>query len=338
MVVDITTVLRLNKKLSTMSSKDKRFFLLNCIDNSNFNIPKLKKETSEILQNFDDLCPQCKNSNFIKNKYEEICNTCGYVRPFQDFQKSFEKSDLLIGPNNNNIKLIINGKTIIKNLNLINLWLQDIDYFAIETRELINIFDKIKQTKYYRDDNNIIQNTMLNLWYNFNQINTKKLNKTEKKAIMALCIYYAFSIHKAPVSEIQLINIFQDESNKLTLSIFNKINSYFKIIFKDTNFDKFINIYTEIDIIPNYQTKKEEILYNKIYDHIKISFKLNEIDNSYKAAILYYLQHKFNLPIKNTYDKLSKDFKISIPVIRSKVNQIENYYRANQQYYKELLI
>ena len=179
---------------------------------------------------------------------------------------------------------------------------------------------------------------MLNLWYNFNQMNTKKLNKTEKKAIMALCIYYAFSIHKAPVSEIQLINIFQDESNKLTLSIFNKINSYFKIIFKDTNFDKFINIYTEIDIIPNYQTKKEEIIYNKIYDHIKISFKLNEIDNSYKAAILYYLQHKFNLPIKNTYDKLSKDFKISIPVIRSKVNQIENYYRANQQYYKELLI
>ena len=142
-------------------------------------------------------------------------------------------------------------------------------------------------------------------------MNTKKLNKTEKKAIMALCIYYAFSIHKAPVSEIQLINIFQDESNKLTLSIFNKINSYFKIIFKDTNFDKFINIYTEIDIIPNYQTKKEEIIYNKIYDHIKISFKLNEIDNSYKAAILYYLQHKFNLPIKNTYDKLSKDFVVN---------------------------
>ena len=123
----------------------------------------------------------------------------------------------------------MNRTDSIAKLNKVNQWLQETDPYANDTKKIIENLETIYQTKGIELPN-IVQNTAISLWYNFNTFFDKykgSLKKLyNKKAILSLCIYYASSMHGYIISLQQLSILFHVNISDIITS-----NTLFKHLF-----------------------------------------------------------------------------------------------------------
>ena len=336
----LRTKLLLEQKISSLSKSKRRNFLLNCIEKNKvikFRQDKFDDDlTKETIVNQESFCKICNKYQFIRDKYSETCQNCGYERSIMATGKTFEKIEF-IKPGANLVKIMKDSKKITVDLNKINLWLQDTDPLAKDTQKIIDNLNIIFQSKGIELPNNV-QNTSISLWYNFNSIfqeyssSLKKLYN--KKAILSLCVFYGGLIHGYTVSLEQLSILFNINVTEITTT-----NSLFKDVFKNTDYFKYLNLHEEKQC--NIQlSPKNKLLFQKIKNDIVKNFSnVNEpLQSKEYAAIIYFITNKINTAIKYTLKDLQEKCNISTTSISYVSKSIEKFYKNNPKLYKELLI
>jgi len=335
------TKLLLEQKISSLPKSKRRDFLLNCIKKNKIKFrqdEELDDEdlTKKILVNQESFCKICNKYEFIRDKFSETCQNCGYERPIMATDKTFEKIEY-IKPGANLVKIIKDSKKITVDLNKINQWLQDTDPLARDTQKIIDNLNIVFQSKGIELPNNV-QNTSISLWYNFNSLfqeyssSLKKLYN--KKAILALCVFYGALIHGYTVSLEQLSILFNINVNDITTT-----NSLFKDLFKKTDYYKYLNLHEQKQC--NIQlSPKNKLIFQKIKNDIIKNFSnVNEpLQSKEYAAIIYFITNKINTVIKYTLKDLEEKCNVSTTGISYVSKSIEKFYKNNPKLYKELLI
>lgn len=333
----IKSKLLLLQKLSTIQKSKRKDYLIDCINKNNI----IKFDDDEFLDESIpkkdiniNFCKICNENNFIRDKFSEICKNCGYVRLLPPTEKVFEKIEY-IKPGSNLVKIIKDSKKITVDLNKINLWIQDSDPLANDTQKIIDNLNMIYQGRGMDLPNNV-QNSAISLWYNFNTLYIESLKKKNynKKAILCLCIYYGSSIHGYTISLQQLSLLFDINVSEIIIT-----NTFFKDIFKDTEYLKFLSLHEqkncEIELSP-----KNKLIFNKIKkDLLKYFSNISEpLSNKEYAAIVYFITNKINTTIKFTLKQLEEKCNISTTSISNISKSIEKFYKNNPKIYKELLV
>ena len=335
------TKLLLEQKISSLPKSKRRDFLLNCIKKNKIKFrqdEELDDEdlTKKILVNQESFCKICNKYEFIRDKFSETCQNCGYERPIMATDKTFEKIEY-IKPGANLVKITKDSKKITVDLNKINQWLQDTDPLARDTQKIIDNLNIVFQSKGIELPNNV-QNTSISLWYNFNSLfqeyssSLKKLYN--KKAILALCVFYGALIHGYTVSLEQLSILFNINVNDITTT-----NSLFKDLFKKTDYYKYLNLHEQKQC--NIQlSPKNKLIFQKIKNDIIKNFSnVNEpLQSKEYAAIIYFITNKINTVIKYTLKDLEEKCNVSTTGISYVSKSIEKFYKNNPKLYKELLI
>lgn len=334
------TKLLLKQKISSLSKSKQRDFLLNCIEKNK--VIKFRHDeefdnlTKTIPVNHESFCKICNKYEFIRDKYTETCESCGYQRYITPTGKKFEKVEY-IKPGANLVKIIKDSKKITVDLNKINQWLQETDPLAKDTQKIIDNLNIIFQSKSIELPNNV-QNTSVSLWYNFNSIfknyNTSSLKKLyNKKAILSLCIFYGAQIHGYTISLQQLSIMFNINVTDIITT-----NSLFKDVFKTTDYYKYLNLHEQKQC--NLQLSlKNKLLFEKIKNDLVKNFSnINDpLQNKEYAAIIYFITNKINTIIKYTLKDLEEKCNVSTTSISYVSKSIEKFYKNNPKLYKELL-
>ena len=346
------TTLLLKNKLNNLPKSKRRDYLLNCIEKNKLEyIIKtqqfLKEKEQEKEQEQKEIqshifCQLCKNYNFIKDRYSETCQDCGFVRDIVPTQKIFEKIEY-IKPGSNLVKITKDSKKITVDLNKINDWLQDTDPLAKDTKKIIDNLNIVFQTKGIELPM-IVQNTAISLWYNFNSLyNSQSESHTislslkknyNKKAILALCTYYGASINNYSILLGQLSILFNVNISEIYVT-----NLLYKEVFKNTEYAKNFVLqsqqYCDIKL-----SSKNKLIFNKIKeDLIKNFSNISEpLQNKEFAAIIYFITNKVNTCIKYTLKDLENKCNVSTTSISYVNKSIEKFYKNNPGLYKKLLI
>ena len=336
------TKLLLEQKISSLPKSKRRDFLLNCIEKNK--VIKFRQDdefddedlTKKIPVNQESFCKICNKYEFVRDKYSETCQSCGFERPIMATGKTFEKVEY-IKPGANLVKIMKDSKKITVDLNKINQWLQDTDPLARDTQKIIDNLNIIFQSKGIELPNNV-QNTSISLWYNFNSLfqeyssSLKKLYN--KKAILALCVFYGALIHGYTVSLEQLSILFNINVTDITTT-----NSLFKDVFKKTDYYKYLNLHEQKQC--NIQlSPKNKLLFQKIKNDIIKNFSnvSEPLQSKEHAAIIYFITNKINTVIKYTLKELEEKCNVSTTSISYVSKSIEKFYKNNPKLYKELLI
>ena len=334
------TKLLLEQKISSLPKSKRRDFLLNCIEKNK--VIKFTQDdefdedlTKKIPVNQESFCKICNKYEFIRDKYSETCQSCGYERPITATGKTFEKIEY-IKPGANLVKIMKDSKKITVDLNKINQWLQDTDPLARDTQKIIDNLNIIFQSKGIELPNNV-QNTSISLWYNFNSMfqeyNSSLKKLYNKKAILALCVFYGALIHGYTVSLEQLSILFNINVTDITTT-----NSLFKDIFKNTDYIKYLNLHEQKQCNIQLCTKNK-IIFQKIKEDLVKNFNINEsLQSKEYAAIIYFITNKINTVIKYTLRDLANKCNVSTTSISYVSKSIEKFYKNNPKLYKELLI
>jgi hypothetical protein len=336
------TKLLLEQKISSLPKSKRRDFLFNCIEKNKVIKLRLDEEfdkqdlTKKISVDQESFCKICNKYEFIRDKYSETCQNCGYERPIVATGKIFEKVEY-IKPGSNLVKITKDSKKITVDLNKINLWLQDTDPLARDTQKIIDNLNIIFQSKGIELPNNV-QNTSISLWYNFNSLFKEYISSLKKlynkKAILALCVFYGALIHGYTVSLEQLSILFNINVTDITTT-----NSLFKDVFKKTDYYKYLNLHEQKQC--NIQlSPKNKLLFQKIKNDIIKNFSnVNEpLQSKEYAAIIYFITNKINTVIKYTLKDLEEKCNVSTTSISYVSKSIEKFYKNNPKLYKELLI
>lgn len=335
------TKLLLEQKISSLPKSKRRDFLLNCIEKNK--VIKFRQDdefdedlTKKISVNQESFCKICNKYEFVRDKYSETCQSCGYERSITATGKTFEKVEY-IKPGANLVKIMKDSKKITVDLNKINQWLQDTDPLARDTQKIIDNLNIIFQSKGIELPNNV-QNTSISLWYNFNSMfqeyNSSLKKLYNKKAILALCVFYGALIHGYTVSLEQLSILFNINVTDITTT-----NSLFKDVFKKTDYFKYLNLHEQKQC--NIQlSPKNKLLFQKIKNDIIKNFSnVNEpLQSKEYAAIIYFITNKINTIIKYTLKELEEKCNVSTTSISYVSKSIEKFYKNNPKLYKELLI
>ena len=330
----IITSLLLKNKLKPLSTIKRRQFLINCI-NKNYDVSLLTQQFNEISELDDeeqinnDICMMCNTSDFIKDKYQEVCNNCGYSRHLQSQLKTFEKFDY-ITPGENIITIEKDGKKIKVNLNKIDLWIKDADPLAIDTTKIIDNLNEIFSSR-GQDIPISVQNTSIKLWYNFNTLNKKTYNK---KAILASCTYFGILINEYTVSLEQLSILYN--VNVVDIKIANEL---LKVIFKETEYYKYLTISRQSTCDINL-SNEYKMYFDKIKKHLIDNNIIKEpLNNKDTAGIIYFISSKLSgkrLNKRYTLSALSKNYNVSAPTISNKTNSVSLFYNINQTLYQTI--
>lgn len=335
------TKLLLEQKISSLPKSKRRNFLLNCIEKNK--VIKFRKDEEfdedlikKKLVDQESFCKICNKYEFIRDKYSETCQSCGYERPITATGKTFEKVEY-IKPGANLVKITKDSKKITVDLNKINQWLQDTDPLAKDTQKIIDNLNIIFQSKGIELPNSV-QNTSISLWYNFNSIYQEYNNSLKKlynkKAILSLCVFYGALIHGYTVSLEQLSILFNINVTDITTT-----NSLFKDVFKKTDYFKYLNLHEQKQC--NIQlSPKNKLLFQKIKNDIIKNFSnVNEpLQSKEYAAIIYFITNKINTVIKYSLKQLEEKCNVSTTSISYVSKSIEKFYKNNPKLYKELLI
>jgi len=336
------TKLLLEQKISSLPKSKRRDFLLNCIIGNK--VIKFKEDekseedflTKKIDINQDTFCKICNKYEFIRDKYSETCQNCGFERNIISTGKNYEKIEY-IKPGANLVKITKDSKKITVDLNKVNQWLQDVDPLAKDTQKIIDNLNIIFQSKSMELPNNV-QNTAISLWYNFNSLfeeyssSLKKLYN--KKAILCLCIFYAGLIYGYTISLEQLSILFN-----VNVTDISTTNSLFKDVFKNTEYYKYLNLHEQKQY--NIQlSPKNKLLFQKIKNDLVKNFpNINEnLQSKEYAAIIYFITNKINPVIKYSLKNLEEKCNVSTTSISYVSKSIEKFYKNNPKLYKELLI
>ena len=343
---ELTKRLLLKNKIDSLhiSQKDKKRYLINCIIKSNvINFDEYNLLTEDI--EFEDIklnditCKLCNASEFIKDKYTEICVNCGAVKDSIFQQKSYEKIELIEPPGSNLVGIIINGKPKTFNLNQIDTWVQrDKDPLWIYTKKIITNLNTIFQDKkkILPDE---IKKYSVSLWYNFNTLYNQNYNNIRNKsfnkkkyninAILVWCTYYGIVINRDKISLENLSELFN-----VNLNVINEHKKLFIDIFKNTSYDVYIKNeeYIGCNIVLSPTT---QLFYDKIIKDLEgyDIFKNNYI----KVGIIHYITNNINTDIKYTANDLKKKCGIKSESSITRVSEkISNFYNANSKKYEEL--
>jgi len=335
------TKLLLEQKISSLPKSKRRDFLLNCIEKNK--VIKFRQDdefdedlTKKIPINQESFCKICNKYEFVRDKYSETCQSCGYERTITATGKIFEKVEY-IKPGANLVKIMKDSKKITVDLNKINQWLQDTDPLARDTQKIIDNLNIIFQSKGIELPNNV-QNTSISLWYNFNSMfqeyNSSLKKLYNKKAILSLCVFYGALIHGYTVSLEQLSILFNINVTDITTT-----NTLFKDVFKKTDYFKYLNLHEQKQCNIQLSTKNK-LLFQKIKNDIIKNFSnINEpLQSKEYAAIIYFITNKINTVIKYTLKELEEKCNVSTTSISYVSKSIEKFYRNNSKLYKELLI
>ena len=336
------TKLLLEQKISNLPKSKRRDFLLNCIEKNKVikNIQYEKLNEDDLMKkkqiNEELFCKICNKYEFIKDKYTETCQSCGYERTIVPTEKNYEKIEY-IKPGANLVKIIKDSKKITVDLNKINMWLQDTDPLARDTQKIIDNLNTIYQSKGIELPNNV-QNTSISLWYNFNSMfqdyssSLKKLYN--KKAILSLCVFYGSLIHGYTVSLEQLSILFN-----VNVSDIKTTNSLFKDVFKNSDYYKYLNL-NESKQCDFKLSIKNKLIYEKIKNDIikNFSYIKEPLESKEHAAIIYFITNKINTVIKYTLKELEQKCYVSTTSISNVSKSIEKFYKNNPKLYKELFI
>ena len=334
----LSTKLLLLNKIKSVPKHKRVDYLINCIHN-NTNIGNFVPETVSLSllkdeeKNKHTLCQICNKYNFSKDSYSETCQDCGYIRNIAPTQKIFEKIEY-IKPGANLVKITKDSKKITVDLNKVNLWIQDTDPLASDTKKIIENLEIIFQSKSMELPSRL-QNTSISLWYNFNTLYTDYTgslrNLFNKRAILSLCVYYGGSIHDYTISLQQLSILFN-----VNVSDIITTNTLFRDLFKETEYYQYLNLkenkQCDIKLSP-----KNKILLEKIKTDLSTYFK-NKLENKEYAGIVYFITNKINPVIKYTLKDLEEKCNISTTTISYVSKSIERYYKNNPTKYKELII
>ena len=334
----ISSRLLLLHKIKSLPKKKRRDFLLKCIQNSKvldfLDVPEEEIEEiekKEIKIDNHSFCKICNKYDFIRDKYSETCQECGYTRTLTPGGKIFEKIEY-IKPGSNLVKITKDSKKITVDLNKINQWLQETDPLAKDTQKIIENLNLIFQTKGIELPNSV-QNSSVSLWYNFNTMFSEydgPLKKNyNKKAILSLCVYYGALINGYTISLEQLSILFNVNISTITVT-----NSLFKELFKETEYYKYLNL-REQQQCNIKLTIKNKLLLEKIKKHLQIS---ENMDNKQYAGIIYFITHKINTVIKYTLKDLEEKCNVSTTSISTYSKKIETFYKNNPELFKELSI
>jgi hypothetical protein len=335
----IATKLLLQSKIKNLPKKDKREFLINCINKNNilkFDELPDTVQIKDIKINNEYFCKICDSNDFIKNKFEEICEKCGFVRPLQPSQKNYEKIEY-IKPGSNIVKITKDSKKITVDLNKINLWLQDTDPLYKDTKKIIENLETIFQTKSLELPQSV-QNTAISLWYNFNNLyedyNSPLKKLYNKKAIISLCIFYGALINGYNISLQQLSILIEVNISEIIAT-----NNLFRDIFKETEYYKYLTLSENKDCEIKISTKNK-LIFEKIKKDLIENFSNinNPLSNKEYAGIIYYITNKINPIIKFTLKELENKCNVSTTSISSIAKSIDKFYKSNPKLYKELLI
>ena len=326
------TKLLLEQKISSLPKSKRRNFLLNCIEKNK--VIKFRKDEEfdedlikKKLVDQESFCKICNKYEFIRDKYSETCQSCGYERPITATGKTFEKVEY-IKPGANLVKITKDSKKITVDLNKINQWLQDTDPLAKDTQKIIDNLNIIFQSKGIELPNSV-QNTSISLWYNFNSIYQEYNNSLKKlynkKAILSLCVFYGALIHGYTVSLEQLSILFNINVTDITTT-----NSLFKDVFKKTDYFKYLNLHEQKQC--NIQlSPKNKLLFQKIKNDIIKNFSnVNEpLQSKEYAAIIYFITNKINTVIKYSLKQLEEKCNVSTTSISYVSKSIEKFYKNN---------
>lgn len=333
----IKAKLLLQKKLDSLPKSQRRDYLISCINKSHyFHLEEEQEKQLNLSKDSNDIfCKICKNYNFIRDKYSETCQDCGYEREIAPTEKTFEKIEY-IKPGSNLVRIEKDSKKITVDLNKINLWLNDTDPQAKDTQKIIDNLEIIFQSKSIELPQNV-QNTSIALWYNFTSFyadykgSMKKLYN--KKAILALCVYYGSSIYDYTVSLQQISILFDVNVQTITTT-----NTLFRELFKNTDYTKYL-VLSEKKSCEIQLSPKNKMIFQKVKNDLMTNFSdfSDPLQNKEYAAIVYFITNKVNTVIKYTLKDLEDRCKVSTTSISSLSKSIEKFYKNNPKKFKELL-
>lgn len=322
------TALLLKKKIDNIKNvKERRQYLINCLQSQGFIKEEIKTEPIQLYQH--DTCKLCKSSSIIYSNHEKICQECGAsdvassVNPFRTYKQeiNFSKSSF-IEPGSTFVTVVKDGKEIKKDLSRLNTWsASDPEELKMNNnlKKMNEILD-ILSTNYNPIAFERVRNEILSMWYNIIKIKPDVRGK-EKQALALWCIYYPMVYNKLQINIQKLVSMFDIQIGEAY-----SYNFILKDIFNGTSFEKYISIPigSTSDIqIPEGMTKKLNKIKRDLKDYLSTPLKDKEL-----YGILYYIAKQTN-DKKFTLVYLSQKSGLSTVLISSEASKIETFYKKN---------
>tara|TARA_Y100000992_G_scaffold64958_1_gene40044 strand:- start:1613 stop:2623 length:1011 start_codon:yes stop_codon:yes gene_type:complete len=323
------SALLLKKKVDGIKNiKDRKQYLINCLDKQGFIKEPIKTEPIK-LDTGHDTCKLCKSSSIIYSNHEKICQECGMtessvnINPFKSYKQDINLSkSTFIEPGTTFVSIIKDGKEVKRDLAKLNTWMNS----DPEELRIANSLKKINEVldalsvNYNATIFDRVRAVILSMFYNLIKIKPDVRGK-EKQALSLWCIYYPMVYNKLQINIQKLVSMFDIQIGEAY-----SYNFIMKDIFNDTSFEKYISIPigTTSDItIPPEITKKLNKVKRDLKDYLSNPLKDKEL-----YGIIYYIAKQTN-DKKFTLVYLSEKSGLSTVLISSEATKIETFYNRN---------
>lgn len=322
------TALLLKKKVDNIKNiKDRKQYLINCLDKQGFVKEEIKTEPISFVSH--DTCKLCKSSSLIYSNHEKICQECGAaetsvdINPFKTYKQdiNFAKSTF-IEPGTAIVTIMKDGKEVKRDLSKLNTWLTT-DPEELRISNNIKKMNEILDTLSGNYNPNVFERTrgeIVSMWVNIIKIKPDTRGK-EKQALALWSIYYPMVYNKLKINIQKLVSMFDIQIGEAY-----SYNFIIKDIFSGTSFEKYISIPigTTSDIeIPEGITKR----LNKIKRDLK-DYLSNPLKDKEMYGIIYYIAKQLN-DKRFTLVYLSEKSGLSSVLISAEANKIQNFYNEN---------
>lgn len=322
------TALLLRKKIDSIKSlKERRQYLINCLDKQGFIKEEIKTDPIQLMQH--DTCKLCNSNSIIYSNHEQICKNCGTsvssftINPFKGYKQdiNFSKGSF-IEPGSVLVTIIKDGKEVKRDISKLNTWISsDPEELKMSNnlKKMNEILD-ILSTGYAYTSFDRVRNDILSMWYNVIKIKPDIRGK-EKQALALWCIYYPMVYNKLQINIQKLVSMFDIQIGEAY-----SYNFVLKDIFNGTGFEKYISIpigSTSDMEIPESMIKKLNKIKRDLKDYLSIPLKDKEL-----YGIIYYIAKQTN-DKKYTLVYLSQKSGLSTVLISSESSKIATFYNKN---------
>lgn len=322
------TALLLKRKIDNIKSvKDRRQYLINCLQKQGFIKEEINTEPIQSIKH--DTCKLCKSSSLLYSNNERICQECGatdtsvILNPFKTYKQEINFSKgTFIEPGTTFVTIIKDGKEVKRDLSKMNTWANsDPEELRISNnlKKMNDILDTLSG-KYNPIVFDRVKNEILSMWYNIIKIKPDLRGK-EKQALALWSIYYPMVYNKLQINIQKLVSMFDIQIGEAY-----SYNFVMKDIFNATAFEKYISIPigSTSDIqIPEGITKRLNKIKRDLKDYLSSPLKDKEL-----YGILYYIAKQIN-DKKFTLVYLSEKSGLSTVLVSSEANKIEAFYKKN---------
>ena len=324
------TALLLKRKIDNLKNvKDRRQYLINCLQRQGFIKEDIKTEPIDISFRSPDICKLCDSNSLVYSNHERICQECGATdtsvtfNPFKTYKQDLNFSKgTFIEPGTTFATIIKDGKEMKRDLSKMNTWTNS----DPEELKISNNLKKMNDTldalsgKYNPVVFDRARNEIISMWYNIIKIKPDLRGK-EKQALALWSIYYPMAYNKLQINIQKLVSMFDIQIGEAY-----SYNFVMKYTFSGTSFEKYISIpigsVSDIQI-PEGITKRLNKIKRDLRDYLSSPLKDKEL-----YGILYYTAKQIN-DRKFTLVYLSEKSGLSSVLISSEANKIEAFYNKN---------